>query len=152
MLIVLSLIIILIGIGIMCIDIPYYKADKNKFWKFLYKFDCDDGFKFIGGFTITIGFMALLVMLLILPINHVGSKAKIAECRERYNALIYKVESGACRDEFGLLNKEVLDEIHAWNQFVVHRKNIQKDFWIGIFWPNIYDQFETIDYEKYGRE
>ena len=152
MLIVLSLVVILIGIGIIRIDIPYYKSDENKFWKFLYKFDCDDGFKFIGGFTIGIGFIALLAMLIIMPINYVGTKAKIAENHEQYRAITYKVESGACRDEFGLLNKEVLDEIQTWNQFVVHRQNIQDDFWIGVFWPNIYDQFETIDYEKYGRK
>ena len=152
MLIVLSLVVLIVGIGILCIDIPYDKTDENKFWEFLYNLDCNDVFKFIGGFSIAVGFIALLVMLMILPINYVGSKAKIAECQEQYRALTYKVESGACRDEFGLLNKEVLDEIQAWNQFIVHRQNIQDDFWIGVFHPNIYDQFETIDYEKYGRE
>jgi len=50
------------------------------------------------------------------------------------------------------LNKEVIDEIQDWNENITYYKNIQKDFWVGIFVPNVYDQFETIDYTKYGRE
>lgn len=152
MLIVLSLILIVIGIYILCIEIPYEKANKNKFWKMLYVLERDDIYEIIGGLiSITAG-IALGVMLVLLPICHIGNGAEIAENQERYRALIYKVESGACRDEFGLLNKEILDDIQDWNEYIVHRKSLQKDFWVGVFYPNIYDQFETIDYEKYGRE
>lgn len=152
MLIVLSLVVIIVGIAIACIDISCDKSEKNKFWEILFNLDAEGVFKVIGGFIATLGVIALTVMLIILPINHIGTKASIAGDQERYEALMYKVESGACRDEFGLLNKEVLDEVQAWNEYVVRRKNLQKDFWIGVFFPNIYDQFETIDYEKYGRE
>ena len=62
------------------------------------------------------------------------------------------MESGACRDEFGLLNKEVIDEIQSWNESIIYNQKMQNDFWVGVFCPNVYDQFETIDYEKYGRE
>ena len=152
MLIVLSLIVLLVGIGIACIDIPYEKKDKNKLWELLYHLECEEIFNLIGGLMVLVGVIALIVMLIILPICHIGTDANIAESQERYEALVYKVESGACRDEFGLLNKEVLDEIQEWNECVVRNKNLQRDFWVGVFIPNIYDQFETIDYEKYGRE
>ena len=152
MLIVLSLVVIIVGIAIACIDISCDKSEKNKFWEILFNLDAEGVFKVIGGFIATLGVIALIVMLIILPICHIGTNADIAERQERYEALMYKVESGACRDEFGLLNKEVLDEVQDWNEYVVRRKNLQRDFWIGVFYPNIYDQFETIDYEKYGRE
>ena len=72
--------------------------------------------------------------------------------QETHKALTYKLESGACRDELGLLSKSVIDEIQDWNESIVRKKNFQKDFWIGIFYPNIYDEFETIDYTKYAKE
>ena len=31
-------------------------------------------------------------------------------------------------------------------------QNIQNDFWVGIFYPNVFDQFETIDYEKFATQ
>lgn len=72
--------------------------------------------------------------------------------KERYKALIYKVESGACRDDFGLLSKEVIDEVQEWNTDLASYQEIQDDFWLGIFYPNVYDEVEKIDYERYNKE
>lgn len=80
---------------------------------------------------------------------NIGAEARVASCRQRYNALIYKVESGACVDEFGLLNKEIIDEIQYWNENLAYRKEMQRDRWYGAFYPNVYDEFETIEYTRY---
>ena len=80
---------------------------------------------------------------------HCGTDATVDRLQERYEAITYKVESGACRDELGLLSKEVIDEIQDWNETIVANKRLQNDYWLGIFVPNIYDQFETIDYDRY---
>lgn len=99
-------------------------------------------------------FSLMLVALSLANIidNHIKADAQEAEKQEEYKALVCKAESRACRDEFGLLNKEVFDEIQEWNQDIAYKKTIQRDFWLGIFYPNIYDQFELIDYEKYSKE
>ena len=94
----------------------------------------------------------MVIMLIVFACNYIGVNAQVEKNKEQYNAITYKVESGACRDEFGLLNKKVIDEIQDWNENITYYKNLQKDFWVGIFIPNVYDQFETIDYTKYGRE
>ena len=83
---------------------------------------------------------------------YIGIYARVEQSKETFDAITYKVESGACRDEFGLLNKEVIDEIQSWNESIIYNQKMQNDFWVGVFYPNVYDQFETIDYEKYGRE
>lgn len=90
-----------------------------------------------------------IIMLIAIICAHLGTDAKVELWREQYKALTYKLESGKCRDEFGLLSKEIIDEIQNWNQDVVYNKSIQKDFWIGVFYPDIFDEFETIDYERY---
>lgn len=92
-------------------------------------------------------------MLIVIICQHCGIDAQLQKWRETYSALNFKLESGACRDEFGLLSKEIIDEIQHWNEDVAYNKRIQRDFWMGIFYPNVFDEFETIDYERYrGKE
>ena len=146
----LCLAILIIGIGLIvlgCIDWDY---EKNKFFDFLY--DNDDTLKFIGGITTFISGFIMIIMITILCCMYIDIDARVEQSKETFDAITYKVESGVCRDEFGLLNKEVIDEIQSWNESIIYNQKMQNDFWVGVFYPNIYDQFETIDYEKYGRE
>ena len=76
---------------------------------------------------------------------YMGSDAFVARNQERYKTLVYKVETDAARDEFGLLNKEIIDEVQDWNEDLVYYQNIQDDFWLGIYYPNVFDQFEIIE-------
>lgn len=124
--------------------------NENKLRKFLYQ--NDDIIEYSGWVTVVVSGIIMTIMIIIFACNYIGVNAQVEKAKERYNAIAYKVESGACRDEFGLLNKEVIDEIQDWNEHVTYYKNFQKDFWVGIFVPNVYDQFETIDYTKYGRK
>ena len=55
----------------------------------------------------------------------------LEKTREQYKAITYKIESDACRDEFGLLNKEVIDEIQEWNKDVRFYQNIQEERFLG---------------------
>lgn len=114
---------------------------------FLYTFD--DEVKIIGKLITVISTVVLAIMLSIICFNYVNIDAGIEKNKEIYNALEYKITSGACRDEFGLLSKEVIDEVQEWNEDVKYYQKAQYDFWVGIFYPNVFDQFETIDYEKY---
>ena len=146
----LCLAILIIGIGLIVIGCIDWDYKKNKLFDFLY--DNDDTLKFIGGIITFISGFIMIIMITILCCMYIGIDARVEKSKETFDAITYKVESGACRDEFGLLNKEVIDEIQSWNESVIYYQKMQNDFWVGIFYPDVYDQFETIDYEKYGRE
>ena len=146
----LCLVILIIGIGLIVAGCINWNYKKNKLFNFLY--DNDEILKLIGGIITFISGFVIAIMLVVLPYMYIGIDARVEQLKENYKAITYKVESGACRDEFGLLNKEVIDEIQSWNESVIYNQKMQNDFWVGVFYPNIYDQFETIDYEKYGRE
>lgn len=148
----LCLIVLIVGIGLVIIgEMEWFDArNENKLRKFLYQNHYT--IKSSGWVTAIISGIIIVIMIIVFACAYIGVNAQVESNKERYNAITYKVESGACRDEFGLLNKEVIDEIQDWNEDVIYYKNIQKDFWVGIFVPNVYDQFETIDYTKYGRE
>lgn len=127
----------------------YSEDDNNKIVEYLHYHD--DPFIFSGGAIAVISGIAALVMLIIIISAHCGINAQVQKWRETYTALTYKLESGACLDEFGLLSKEIIDEVQNWNEDVAYNQNVQRDFWLGIFFPNVFDEFETIDYQRYQK-
>ena len=38
--------------------------------------------------------------------------------------------------------KEIVDEIQNWNEDIVYRREMQDNFWVGVFYPDIYYDFE----------
>lgn len=86
-----------------------------------------------------------IISIIVISVNCIGSEGVRLAYEQRYESLIYKARTESIRDEFGIINKDYIDEIQAWNENVVKLKNWEKDFWIGIFVPNIYGEFETID-------
>lgn len=146
----LCLVVLILGVGLIMTGRIDWDYEKNKLFNFLY--DNDENLKVIGGVITVIAGIIMAIMLCILPCMYIGVDAQVEKSKEIYKAITYKVESGACRDEFGLLNKEVIDEIQSWNESIIYNQKIQRNFWVGIFYPNVYDQFETIDYERYSKE
>lgn len=112
----------------------------------------DDDIAFAGIITTIIFAIIVFIMGIFIGIEHNEAQANLAVLQEREIALVYKLESGACRDEFGLLSKSVIDEIQNWNESIVRKKNLQNNFWSGIFYADIYDGFNPIDYTKYVKE
>ena len=131
-------------------DVLYYRKDKHN-WFTEKCYYSEDG---VAAFTVivcTVMGIVIFIMMCIMPIMYCGLNGTVDQLYERERALTYKVESGACRDELGLLSKEVIDEVQAWNESLIRNKRLQDDIWLGIFVPDIYDQYELIDYESYKR-
>lgn len=104
----------------------------------------------VSSIIAVIAWVVAAIMLGCIVEAHVNLDAKVAKYEEQYNALVYKIESPNCRDEFGFVNKEIIDEIEDWNTMVVNWRHSRKDFWVGIFYPNhAYEQFEVIDYRDF---
>ena len=38
-----------------------------------------------------------------------------------------------------------MNQIQDWNTDLAYRKTIQRNFWVGIYYPNVYDEFEFIN-------
>ena len=100
----------------------------------------------IGIAGILIGFTASLIMIIFIIVNNCKSYSKLIELQERYTAINTKISTEIYTDKFDINDKDIVDEIYEYNKDVKYGKHYQKDFWIGIFVPNIYDELETIDY------
>ena len=112
-------------------------------------------FEFLGDFGYFISIisgLAVIISLFIIIGEYTTMDSYLEKTREQYKAITYKIESDSCRDEFGLLNKEVIDEIQEWNKDIIFYQNMQDNFWLGIYYPNVFDEFETIDYESFEKK
>lgn len=128
-------------------DLP--AGEHNKHPIMCYFYNHEDMYDIIFMALRICGFVILIILGGIIVTEHCGTDAIIAENTAIYESLIYKMESTTCRDEFGFLNKEVIDEVAKWNQELARNKSLQRDPWIGCFTPDIFDQFEFIDYTSF---
>ena len=117
-----------------------------------YKYEYSNTSEFILIFGVAVAFIGavwLLIAGLILLLTQTNAAAYRQVNVEKYKALTYKLESDACRDQFGLLNKEIIDEVQRWNVKVTYYKAMEDNFWVGIYYPDVYGDLGTIDYETY---
>ena len=97
-----------------------------------------------GGVAVII----VLVMGVSIIYAHSTAEANIATNEQRYNSLVYQLENKLYENDNDLGKKELYNQIQEWNEDLAHYQSIQDNFWSGIFYPNIYNQFEYIELPK----
>jgi len=133
----LTLVIFIIGIILLIIDEKHcYRTD----------------FVWNSGLTsVILSSIGLFIMVIILLCSYCGINGFIAENTKKYESLTYQYENNLYENDNDLGKKELMDEIREWNEDLAYNKATQKDFWIGIFIPNVYDQFEFIELAPVNR-
>ena len=88
--------------------------------------------------------IAVLFMLIAIVICHVGIEAEIEANNQRYDSLVYQAEARLYENDNDVGKKDLANQIQEWNEDLAINKALQNDFWVGIFIPDIYDEFEFI--------
>ena len=92
-----------------------------------------------------IGGAASLVLAIAIIVSHLGINGYVESCKTRYDMLVYQYENNFYDNDNDVGKYELVQDIRAWNEDLSKNKELQDDFWVGIFYPNIYDQFEFIE-------
>ena len=98
----------------------------------------------VAMFILGVGICLLVISTFIFAINYIGTEASIAGWEKRYESLTYQLENNLYDNDNDIGKKELMNEIRKWNEDLAYHKEIQRDFWVGIYHPNIYDNFEFI--------
>lgn len=106
-----------------------------------------DAIEFITESLTVVAVIALIVMIVIMCFCHIGNDGYVAAMHERYESLTYQYENDIYDNDNDVGKRELMTDIQDWNEDLASRKENQDDFWIGIFIPDIYDQFEFIELE-----
>lgn len=103
-----------------------------------------DILQLLSGVTAIIAGIAVSVSLVIIGINHLGTDATIAKCQVQYESLTYQYENNFYDNDNDIGKYELVQQIEKWNTSLAYHKAAQRDFWLGIYYPNIYDDWEFI--------
>ena len=107
----------------------------------LFTFDWEN----LGIAISVIGIFGIIASVVVLAINYIGIDGYIARMNTRYETLVYQYENDIYDNGNDLGKRELMVDIQNWNEDLSSRRERQRDFWIGIYIPNIYDQFEFIE-------
>lgn len=105
-----------------------------------------DAFELIGIVTSAISGVVVIISFIAILCNHVGADATVARNQKIYESLVYQYDNDIYEDSI-LGKKQLYDQIQEWNKDLAHYQSVQDDFWIGIYYPNIFDQFKFIEYK-----
>lgn len=106
--------------------------------------NCDDCIMG-AAFAFGVGLLGTIVSVAILCANYVGIDGRVAKNQVRYDSLMYQYENCLYDNDNDVGKKELMSEIQSWNEDLAWYKAIQRNLWIGIYIPNVYDQFDFIE-------
>ena len=92
-----------------------------------------------------IGFIVAIIMLMVIIVENTNVDAYVAENQMRYEMLVYQYENNLYDNDNDLGKRDLMEDIQEWNEDLAYYRETQDDFWVGIFHPNVYDQFEFIE-------
>lgn len=92
-----------------------------------------------------LSFLVSIIMLVVIIVNNTNVDAYVAENQMRYEMLVYQYENDIYDNDNDLGKRDLMEDIQKWNEDLAYRRKAQDDFWVGIFYPNVHDQFEFIE-------
>lgn len=110
----------------------------DRFWKL-------DWLQIPAIISILFGGLSFIIMVIVMCCSHIGIDGYIAKNQARYEALVYQYENDIYDNDNDLGKRDLMEDIQEWNEDLAWYKENQDDFWVGIFIPNVYDQFEFIE-------
>ena len=102
------------------------------------------GRRLLATIAVALTFIALLISTIGLASVYISADASVAKWETQYESLTYQLENNLYDNDNDIGKKELMDEIHEWNGNLAYCKKIQRNFWVGIYYPNVYDNFEFI--------
>ena len=108
----------------------------------------DDDFdnRIISGATSVVFGIIVIVSAVCIAVDHSTDEATLASYQQRYDSLVYQYDNNLYDNDNDLGKKELMNQIMEWNEDLAKKQIYQDDFWVGIYYADIYDQLQFIEY------
>lgn len=111
-------------------------------------FDWEDslvGFLSLVG-AVLLGVADILMIICAIDVN-IRKEATVAYWQQRYDAIVYQLENNLYDNDNDVGKKELYNQIQEWNEELAANKVMQDNIWVGMFYPDVFDDFEFIPLE-----
>ena len=106
-----------------------------------------------NGFSITLyviaGIMAFAILIssIVLLFSYATAGGERAMLEAEYETLCWEVENQVYNDggDDVVGKKELYNQVREWNKDLARNQYYEKNFWVGIFYPDIYGDLKLIE-------
>ena len=130
-----------IFITILVIGVVFYNLSN---WSKL-EYGLRKNFEIIGIIGLAIGILTVSVSIIIFLLCYIPAQADLESYEVERASLVYQYENDFYNNDNDIGKRELMSEIQKYNQDLVRHKRLQRNFWVGIYYPNIYDKLKPID-------
>lgn len=98
----------------------------------------------------TLAVLSAIVVLFLsfwLMVNQIPADATLESLQQERASLVYQLENDMYNNDNEIGKKQLMDDIKEFNSELSYLKRVQRDPWVGIFYPNIYDVVDLIELE-----
>ena len=99
---------------------------------------------YIGGTCLVIGIITFAISIVILMINYIPAEGEHELLEIKRESLVFQYDRDMYDNDNDIGKKELMDDIQEFNGDVSFGQYMQRDPWIGIYIPNIYDDISLI--------
>ena len=126
---------------------PWYdeKDKRTKFQKFCYNTKTSELINILWAVSLIIFIVCLMASIIIFGINYIGATSYKASLLEEQRILTYQIENEFYENDIEYGKNELFRDVTKFNTLVREHRELTKDFWVGIYEPNIYDDIPLVE-------
>lgn len=110
-----------------------------------FNFDWHPGVFMSSILIITSLVITVIVMTICISYSHITADAYATKMEQQYDNLTYQLKNNMYDNDNEYGKKELYNQIQSWNEELAYGKTMQDNFWLGIFYPHVYDRFAFIE-------
>ena len=131
------------------VSIPYWQGEKDD-TRTLFQKKCNElrnsePVCLFWGTALAIFIICLVISIVFLGINYIGATSYKTSLLEEQRILTYQIENGFYENDIEYGKNELFRDIIEFNTLILKSRELTKDFWVGIYEPNIYDDVPLVE-------
>lgn len=92
----------------------------------------------------------LLILAIMAVLTNIMYSGDIEANKKLYESLTYQLENDIYDSDNNIGKAELYEKITDWNTDLARGKAMTHNVWIGVFWSDMYDEFDFIEFPEGG--